>query len=128
MKLLSIFVLAGLFALTIISCEKYDEGGQLGAAERKIVNSWKIDYAIDLENGEIITNDFKDEVWEFTKDNDYKENAIKKGSYTFSDDKLTLIILKNDGGADTYKILKLKSDEMWLEELGEEEIHLVPVN
>lgn len=110
------------------SCKKYDEGGRLGAADRKIVNAWKVEHAIDLENGSNITADFNGEVWEFTKDNDYKENGNMKGTYTFSDDKLTLIILKTGGDSDSYKILKLKSDEMWLEDLGSEEIHLIPNN
>lgn len=124
--LVVLFGVTMIFAIT--SCKKYDEGGRLGAADRKIVNSWKVDKATDLEDGSNITGDYKNEVWEFTKDNDYRENAIKKGTYTFSEDKKTLIILKSDGGSDTFKILKLKSDEMWLEELGEEEIHLVPAN
>ena len=124
--LVVLFGAAMIFGVT--SCKKYDEGGRLGAADRKIVNEWKIDKAIDLEDGTDITNDYKNEIWEFTKDNDFKEDGNKKGTYTFSDDKLTLIILKNDGGSDAFKVLKLKSDEMWLEEKGEEEIHLVPVN
>lgn len=111
-----------------VSCKKYDEGGRLGAADRKIVNEWRVDKATDLENGSDITSDFNGEVWEFTKDDEYVKNGEPKGTYTFSEDKLTLIIVKYDGGSDTYKILKLKSDEMWLEEFGEEEIQLVPVN
>lgn len=111
----------------VTSCKKYDEGGRLGAADRKIVNEWKVDKAIDLEDGTDITNDYNGDVWEFTKDDDYKENAEKKGTYTFSEDKLTLIIIENDGSSDAFKILKLKSDELWLDEEGEEELHLVPV-
>lgn len=111
-----------------VSCKKYDEGGRLGAADKKIVNAWKVDNAIDLEDGSNITVDFSGEVWEFTKDNDYKENGNLKGTYTFSDDKLNLIILKTNGGSDAFKILKLKSDEMWLQDVGSEEIHLIPNN
>ena len=124
--LVVLFGAAMIFGVT--SCKKYDEGGRLGAADRKIVNEWKVDKATDLENGSDITSDFYGEVWEFTKDDDYKKNGEKKGTYTFSEDKKKLIILKNDGGSDAFKILKLKSNEMWLEEKGEEEIHLVPAN
>lgn len=125
---LSALLLAGIFAITISSCKKYDEGGTLGAAKRKIINTWKIDKAFDLEDGKDITNDFSGEIWEFTKDDEYKENGTLKGTYTFSSDKLTLIVLKTDGGSDAFKIIKLKSKEMWLEEVGEEEIHLIPTN
>ena len=111
-----------------VSCKKYDEGGRLGAADKKIVNTWKVEYAIDLEDGSNITADFNGDVWEFTKDNDYKENSKLKGTYTFSEDKLTLIILKTGGGSDSYRVLKLQSDEMWLEDIGDEEIHLIPNN
>ena len=29
-----------------VSCKKYDEGGRLGTADKKIVNTWKVEYAI----------------------------------------------------------------------------------
>ena len=119
---------ADLSAAIIRILAALQSSGRLGAADRKIVNAWKVEHAIDLENGSNITADFNGEVWEFTKDNDYKENGNMKGTYTFSDDKLTLIILKTGGDSDSYKILKLKSDEMWLEDLGSEEIHLIPNN
>lgn len=127
-KLLTVLVITGLFAMTISGCKKYDEGGRLSAANKRIVNKWKVDNAIDLEDGSNITADFNGEVWEFTKDKEYKENGTLKGTYTLSEDKLTLIILETGGGSDSYKILKLKSDEMWLEDIGSEEIHLIPNN
>lgn len=127
-NILTSVAVVAIIALGATSCKKYDEGGRLGAADRKIVNSWKVDNAIDLGDGSNITADFYGEVWEFTKDDDYKENGTLKGTYTFSEDNLTLIVLKTDGSSDSYKILKLKSDEMWLEDLGSEEIHLVPNN
>lgn len=127
-KKVSTLIFIALFAIGIAGCEKYDEGGRLAAANKKIVNLWKIDYAVDLEDGTNITADYTGEFWEFTKSNDYKENDVLKGTYTFSEDKLTLIILESSGGTDTYQVLKLTSDEMWLEEAGSEEIHLVPYN
>lgn len=57
-KLLTTLVLLALFTISINSCKKYDEGGRLGAANRKIVNAWKVVHAIDLENGSNITADF----------------------------------------------------------------------
>ena len=112
--------------LTFAGCKKYDEGGSLGGADNKIVkNRWIIEQATDLEDGSNITADYAGEVWEFTKDGDYKENSVLKGTYTFSEDKLTLIILKIGGGSDAYRILKMQKKEMWLEELGEEELHWV---
>ena len=73
-----------------------------------VKNKWKIEQATDLQDGTDITSDYTGEVWEFTKDGDYLKNSTLKGTYTFSDDKLTLIILGIDGGSDSYKILKMK--------------------
>ena len=111
-----------------ISCKKYDEGGSLGGADNKIVKtSWIIEQDTDLEDCSNITADYAGEILEFTQDREYKKNSVLKGTYTFSEDKLTLIILKIGGGSDVYKILKMKKKEMWLEELYEEELHWVPL-
>ena len=126
MKKTIVIALGVVATLFVPSCKKYDEGGRLGAADNKIVNSWKVEKATDLDDGSDITSDYFGDVWEFTKDDDYKENSNLKGTYTFSEDKLTLIILKTGGGSDTYSILKMKKSEMWLEDIGDEEIHLVP--
>lgn len=131
MKTVKTFILLSIsffMMVTLNSCEKYEEGGRVGASQRRIVNAWKIDKAIDLEDGQDITADFSGEVWEFTKNSEYRENGNLKGTYTFSDDKLTLIILKTGGGVDTFKVLRLKSDELWLEEDGSEQIYLIPNN
>jgi len=111
-----------------VSCKKYEEGGRLGAADRKIVNSWTVEKAIDLETGGDITADFSGEIWEFTKDDIFVKNGEAKGTYSFTEDKLTLVILEYDGSSDSYRILKMKSNEMWLEDWGSEEIHFVSLN
>lgn len=87
-------------------------------------DQWIISQATDLEDGTDITSDFTDEIWEYDKDGTYKENGTVKGTWAFSDGKEDLIITKLDNSTDTYKILKLKKKEMWIEELGQEELHL----
>ena len=110
----------------LTSCKKYDEGGRHGKADNIIVkHSWKISSATDLEDGSNITSDYTGEVWEFTKDDEFYENANKKGTYSFSSDKTKLIISKTNGGTDTYTIIKMKKNEMILNEQNEEEITLI---
>jgi len=65
-------------------------------------------------------------VWEFTKKGDYLENGDMKGTWEFSNDKEELIVTKTNENLDNFKILRLKEKEMWLEILGEEELHLSP--
>lgn len=110
--------------LTSVSCKKFDEGGRIGAADKNIVSSWTIDYAKDIEDGTDITQDYAGETWEFTDDGKYLKDGSIDGTYQFTEDQKNLIILENDGGSENYEIIKLTSDEMWLEELGSEEIHL----
>lgn len=87
-------------------------------------DQWVINQATDLEDGTDITSDFAGEIWEYDKDGTYRENGTLKGTWAFSDGKEDLIITKLDNSTDSYKILKLKKKEMWIEELGKEELHL----
>lgn len=87
-------------------------------------DQWYISSAIDLQDGSNITSDFTGEIWEYDKDGTYLENGTIKGTWAFSDGKDNLVITKLDNSIDSYKILKINRKEMWLEELGEEELHL----
>lgn len=122
------FLLAFIIMAGAIGCKKYDEGPALSLKSKKsrVANKWKIEKATDLEDGTDITADYAGEIWEFTKDGDYKENGNLKGTWVFSSDKEELIITKTGDNPKTFKILKLKEKEMWLEKLAEEELHLSP--
>lgn len=87
-------------------------------------DQWIIVKATDLQDGSDITADYTGEIWEFDKNENYLKNGVLKGVWKFSDGKEDLTIYKVNGNVDNYKILKLKKKEMWLEELGKEELHL----
>ena len=120
---LAIVFVGGTF---LTSCKKYDDGGRHSRADNIVVkHSWKISSATDLEDNTNITSDYYGEVWELTKDDEFLENSNKKGTYYFSVDKTKLIISKTNGGTDTYTIVKMKKDEMILNEKNEEELTLI---
>ncbi len=123
-KIFSVLLLASL--IVNAGCKKYEEGPAISLRSKKarLTGQWKIDKATDLEDGSDITADFAGEIWEFTKDEEYKENANLKGIWNFSDDKEELIITKINGNSKLYKILKLKENDLWLEKLAEEKIYL----
>ncbi|MBN4073171.1 hypothetical protein JYT74_03910 [Crocinitomix catalasitica] len=110
---LGIIILSGLI-LTTTACKK----------KNLTRDQWIITEATDLEDGSNITADYSGEVWEYAKDGNYIENANVKGSWAFGDGKEKLIITETDGSIDTYNVLKLKKNVMWLEIPLEEEIHL----
>ena len=127
MKNIFKILFAILFTVTMVGCEKYDEGGSLSKADDIIAETlWKIESATDLEDMSDIMEDYSGELWEFNEVMDFKINSELKGTYTFSADMFTLIITKNGGGVDAYKIERLDKDAMWLIELGEEELHFIP--
>lgn len=113
-------------------CKKYEEGPALSLKSKKarVANEWKIQYAFDLEDGEVVTSDFSGETWEFSKNGEWieRENGVidKSGIWEFVSDKETIRITKPNG-IDHYNILKLKEKEIWLQD-KDEELHLIPVN
>lgn len=110
--LLSLIVVSTLFSMT--NCKK----------SNLTRDQWEIEKATDLEDSSDITEDYDGELWEFAKDGEYLENNESKGTWAWGDGKEKLIITENDGTIDTYNVLKLKRNEMWLEIPTEEEIHL----
>lgn len=128
-------------AIFVLSaCGKYEEGPKFSLASKKarVVNKWKLEES--FTNGEKDELDEDDRALrvEFTKDGavTYSANGFAlAGKWEFSDDKEELKISFNYGlgtEVSTYKILKLKSKEMWLEETDEDgdkyEIHYVSAN
>ena len=93
----TIIVLLAL-SVAFVSCEKFDEGGSVGKADKVITeNLWVIESATDLEDGSNIKSDYAGDVWELSGTN-----------------------------SDTYWIDRLDSEAMWLTLLGAEELRFIP--
>ncbi len=127
MKSQSILIIFAI-ALGVLSCEKYEEGGSLANADKKITTTlWKIESAFDLEDNEDITEDFSAELWEFSEDGIFKINSKIEGTYAFSADMKTLFISNNSGTeADMYTIERLDKEAMWLTMPAEMELRFIP--
>lgn len=128
-----------IFAGIVFSCKKYEEGPTISFKARKerVANTWKITKA--LRNNEDVTNKYDNYELYLSKDGDakltYKSTFLTvdyavdtDGTWEFQnkDEKISMNF-KNDDADNTYDILKLKEDEMWLRETGgEDELHLIP--
>lgn len=115
-------------ALGVLSCEKYEEGGSLGNADKTIATTlWKIESAYDLEDKVDITNDYAAELWEFNESGMFKINSEIKGTYAFSKDMKTLFISNKSGTeADVFTIERLDKEAMWLTMPAEIELRFIP--
>jgi hypothetical protein len=132
------------YSLTIVllfgaSCKKYEEGPafSLKSKTERVANSWKVAQA--FEDGKDVTADYNKYELDLTKTGSARLSAKYKfaglnyqfetdGTWSFVSDKEKIAFNFNADEADAvYTILKLKEDEMWLREDGEDfEIHLVP--
>ncbi|NSW45655.1 MAG: hypothetical protein HPY79_07570 [Bacteroidales bacterium] len=130
MKKLFVIVIVAVFAFS--SCGKYEEGPAFSLASKKsrVVNTWVLDK--EFVNGQevTLTADQKDDYIEFTKDDKVKityvsgsQSTTVEGTWEFDDKKEHLIIKfsytylgQTITETQTAKILRLKSNEMWLEE------------
>lgn len=125
MKKLFVISIIAIFAFS--SCGKYEEGPAFSLASKKsrVVNVWQLDKQF-VNGTEIqLTADDKDDYIEFTKDDKVKftwvngsQSATFEGTWEFDDTKENIITKINFGGItsqDTSKILRLKSNELWIE-------------
>ena len=113
------------------SCHKYEEGPKFSLASKKgrLAGTWKFD--VYLQDGADKTSDYKtivaSESYVIEKDGKYtssQTNTALFGGQTFSDagtwtlidSKESLRMISNNVGAkaDTLKIIRLKSKELWL--------------
>ena len=132
MRTIKITVLAALTSGLLLSSCKYEEGPAISVLTKKqrVENTWVIDKALD--NGEDVTSDFDEYTLITDKDGDAKLNASytfgnftydaeTNGIWSFEDSKESINFDYEDDDADkTYQILKLKSNEMWLREKGDD--------
>lgn len=120
-------------------CKKYEEGPVISLRTKKarVANTWKIEKAFN--DGQDVTSSYDQYELYMSKDGDAKLVAIyaygdftgefeTDGTWKFEDSKETLVLDYEDDDADEkYQILKLKENELWLREEGQDtELHLIP--
>lgn len=131
MKTLKLFSLIAVFSLFIISCKKYDDGGTLYNASKKIENTWVIDKYMKSGADATSSIQIKSYSEEYKEDGTLIRSYIdlddelqtEIGKWELSDDKLEVKIsglgsikLNEDFTSITnssLKIDKLKKDEFW---------------
>lgn len=120
-------------------CKKYEEGPVISLRTKKarVANTWKIEKAFN--DGQDVTSSYDQYELYMSKDGDAKLVTIyaygdftgefeTDGTWKFEDSKETLVLDYEDDDADEkYQILKLKENELWLREEGQDtELHLIP--
>jgi len=129
MKKIFIISIVAIFALS--SCGKYEEGPAFSLASKKsrVVNTWVLDKEFVNGNEQTLTADDKDDYTEYTKDGKMKVTEVSgsqsttiEGTWEFDDSKEHLVtkftytfLGQSTTSSTSYKILRLKSNEMWLE-------------
>ena len=118
-KQISYVVAAGATAMTLNSCNKYDDGPGMSLMTKKsrVAGEWEVK-SID---GETMTQGY-------TVNMEFEKNGIMTYSYTlgstsytyagtwdFASDKENLVMIV-DGGSQVYEIKKLENKEMWLDD------------
>lgn len=134
MKSLSkITALLVMIAFVAVSCGKYEEGPKFSLASKnaRLINTWKIDEIYKNGATQTVTADEKDDYYEVKKDGVLSFTYITSGltstftgTWEFTADKANLrltysgsilgIPLTSD---EEYTILRLTSDELWLEQV-----------
>jgi len=123
------FIIAGLIAVTGIaftatSCGKYEDGPKLSLLTKKsrLANEWVLESY--EANGSDQTSTMQaflgnDYVWTIEKDGGYTQvsstNGINvSGTWEMGEDKDDVTFRPSSGSSTTFRILRLKSKELWL--------------
>lgn len=120
-------VLFLVFALSFTGCGKYEEGPSFSLRSRtnRVVNTWAIDrvFIEDKDASTLMQGFINSYRIEFTKDDRVIEKYTSDigthtnlGTWRF-EDSYARILINYSGRVKSYKILRLASDEMWLEEM-----------
>lgn len=132
MKSLTILVLAGLFVITLNSCEKYDEGGLIIKADKHLTaNSWKLEKYLRNGNDELSQLLISNFIETFSENgilarsytDKHGEPFSETGTWTFDSGK-NQIKLSGVGSIELtdetstvstsdYNIIRLKKEELW---------------
>ena len=129
------FLLSILSLLFVLSaCKKYEEGPAFSLLTKKarITGSWKAEKVISKSG--VMEFVYYDEVMKILKDGDYEflvGSSIEiTGIWDFSQDKEYLRLNYGEDGINNiveYKIIRLKSKELWLEDAQGEQVNYVPL-
>ncbi len=119
-KLLAFAILLSFAMMSTTSCKKYEEGPTLSLTTKsyRLTRDWKLSKA--EQNGVDVTNAYPSDLEQTFDDNgSYRMISNGKeftGTWEFDSDKENILI-KQDGSADveSYKIIRLKSSELWLD-------------
>lgn len=127
-KVLSLAMLLLMLALTVLPGCYYDDGPFLSfrSTKGRIANQWAFSYAERL--GTDVTAEYSDALLQLSKDGglvfDLGDGTIYTGDWTLSFDRklLTLVYAdQNDAFEEVFVIMRLKDDQMWLQqEIGEQ--------
>lgn len=135
-KFLSVALLAVAFVLG--SCSKYEEGPALSLRTKKarLAGVWKVEKYVQGNGTTSYPDSDDDGTIEFTKDNVarltfsfFGTPTTVTGDWEFIKDKEGLRVSYQIGGetnTEEYTILRLKNDELWLEEEDGFQTHYVP--
>jgi len=128
-------------AATMLStgCKKYEDGPafSLRSKKERVANTWRVGQA--LNGGQDVTSDFDQYELQMLSSG----NATLSALYTLGDLSFELqtsgtwslqnsnedlrLDFENDDADETYEILRLKEDELWLRTMNNDlELHLVP--
>jgi hypothetical protein len=118
-KKLAYASLAGVAALTVSSCGKYEDGPKFSLLSKKtrVAGDWEVksvgSQVLGADYGLTMTFDKDGSMkWTYTYGS-YSESYV--GSWDFSSDKENLVITV-DGDIDTLEIKRLTNKEMWLDD------------
>jgi hypothetical protein len=118
-KKLAYASLAGVAALTVSSCGKYEDGPKFSLLSKKtrVAGDWDVksvgSQVLGADYGLTMTFDKDGSMkWTYTYGS-YSESYV--GSWDFSSDKENLVITL-DGDIDTLEIKRLTNKEMWLDD------------
>ncbi|MDD3876755.1 MAG: hypothetical protein PHT69_09045 [Bacteroidales bacterium] len=126
-KVLSGFFIVSLVAVIFSSCGKYEDGPSFSLSTKKnrVVNTWKIEkiFVNDVDRTSLFQAFIDSYKVELTSDDKVVETLTSilgtqtnNGTWEFSSGKES-IITTISGNKISYRILRLMSDEMWLEEM-----------
>ncbi len=132
-----LMTIAIILAISLVGCKKYENGPSISTASIKsyVINVWKAE-KVTASNGQDLTSSYTSYTIEFNKDKTFIERwntTTIPGSWDLDNDKNNIITSPTDFGSydvDTYLILKLKSNELWVRRVGGspsgQEIHFIP--
>lgn len=135
-KFLSIALLA--FAFVLGSCSKYEEGPAFSLRTKKarLAGVWEIEKFVSSEGVTSYPSADENGTVEYTKDNEVKATfpvfgfqIVVSGEWEFIKDKewiRTTLDLNGEEEVEESKIIKLKNDELWVEDINGDQTHLVP--